>query len=153
MMDSRKQVDRLNDLIALDHDAVGAYQAAIDRMHVETTKTRLREFQEDHRRHIRDLTAIVTRLGGKARTSPDVKGFVLKGFTAITSMMGDEQALQAMRGNEQLTNRTYRKALEEQWPEDIRAAVEKNYNDEQRHLEYIESAIRNRLWESGEARV
>jgi hypothetical protein len=36
---------------------------------------------------------------GISREKPDVKGFVLKGFTAITSMMGTEPALKAVQGN------------------------------------------------------
>jgi uncharacterized protein (TIGR02284 family) len=147
VMDKNKMIERLNDLIALDHDAVGAYEAAIDRMDVDFLRTRLREFQEDHRRHIRDLSQAVQQLGGKPREKPDVKGFILKGFTAVTSMMGTEAALQAMRGNENLTNRTYKNALNEEWSDDIRMIIERNYRDEQRHLAFIEDALRNRVWE------
>ena len=51
------------------------------------------------------------------REMPDRKGFVIKGFTAVTSMMGDEAALKAMQSNEDLTTSTYAKALalEESW--------------------------------------
>ena len=92
---------------------------------------------------------VVTRLGGTPRTKPDVKGFILKGFTAVTAMMGNEAALQAMRGNEALTNRTYRMALEEDWSDEARAIIQRNFEDEQRHLAFIETALRNRLWEQG----
>jgi uncharacterized protein (TIGR02284 family) len=146
-MDPSKTIEKLNDLIQLDYDAVGAYEAAIERIDVESIGSRLREFQKDHRRHITDLSAQVTRLGGKPKQKPDVKGFVLKGFTAITSMMGNEAALRAMQGNEKLTNTSYSNALRENWPADIRNVIEQNYRDEQRHLAYIEDALRNRIWE------
>lgn len=150
-MDPSQTIEKLNDLIALDRDAIGAYQAAIDRVDVESIRQRLIEFQGDHRRHVDDLSRLVQRLGGTPREKPDMKGFVLKGFTAITSMMGTEAALRAMQGNENLTNRTYAEALKVQWPPDVRSLLEANYRDEQRHLAYIEDALRNRIWEQGAA--
>ncbi len=142
-----KLIAKLNDLIALDIDAVNAYEAAITRMTIPALQEMLREFQGDHERHIQDLTECVTRFGGVPRKTADVKGFFLKGLTAVTSMMGDEAALQAMRGNETLTNRTYKAALKVNWSEDVRALIEKNYADEQRHLAFIAESIRNRSWD------
>ncbi|WP_187344975.1 ferritin-like domain-containing protein [Cystobacter ferrugineus] len=146
-MDLNRMLERLNDLIALDIDAVGAYEAAINRIDVESLRMNLREFQQDHERHIRDLSQVVRTLGGTPRQKPDAKGFILKGFTAVTSMMGTEAALQAMRGNENLTNRSYRNALNEEWSPEARAIIERNYMDEQRHLAFIEDVLRTRPWE------
>jgi uncharacterized protein (TIGR02284 family) len=146
-LDIEKVVKKLNDLIALDRDAVGAYEAAIRRMSVQVLREPLRLFQLEHERHIRDLSLLVEGLGGEPRKEPDLKGKALKGFTSVTSSMGDHAALMAMRGNEELTNRSYSKALEEVWPEDARAVIERNRADEQRHLKFIEDALRERLWE------
>jgi uncharacterized protein (TIGR02284 family) len=146
-MDMKRMIERLNDLIALDIDAVGAYEAAINRIDVEFLRMNLRQFQQDHEQHIRDLSQMVKTLGGTPRQKPDAKGFILKGFTAVTSMMGTEAALQAMRGNENLTNRTYRNALKEEWGSEARTIIERNYMDEQRHLAFIEDMLRNRPWE------
>jgi uncharacterized protein (TIGR02284 family) len=147
VMDQQRMIERLNDLIALDHDAVGAYEAAINRIDVESLRMSLREFQNDHLRHIQDLSRVVSSLGGTPRQKPDVKGFVLKGFTAITSMMGNEAALKAMQGNEKLTNRTYEHALKEGWTDEVRTVIDRNFRDEQRHLAFIENALRTRAWE------
>lgn len=146
-MEQSRMVEKLNDLIALDRDAVGAYEAAIDRMDVEFLRSQLRTFQADHERHISDLGAVVSRMGGTPRQRPDVKGFFIKGFTAITSMMGTEAALKAMRGNEKLTNNTYQKALNEEWTDEVRQIIERNFRDEQRHLAFIEEQLRTRSWE------
>ncbi|HEX8439388.1 ferritin-like domain-containing protein [Archangium sp.] len=146
-MDLNRMIQRLNDLIALDYDAVGAYEAAITRVDVESLRMSLRAFQQDHVRHIQDLSRVVTMLGGTPTQKPDLKGFLLKGFTAVTSMMGNEAALQAMRGNEVLTNRTYQMALSEDWSDEARRIIERNFSDEQRHLAFIEGALRNRIWE------
>lgn len=148
--DMMKMVERLNDLIALDTDAIFAYQAAIKRIHTTTLRDQLLAFQQDHERHLRDLTDAVQRLGGKPRERRDVKGFILQGFTAITSEMGDEAALKAMQGNEKLTNRTYQRASSEEWPADVQALLTRNFSDEQRHLRFIEESLRNRTWEQAE---
>jgi uncharacterized protein (TIGR02284 family) len=142
-----KTIEQLNDLIALDIDAINAYQAAISRMSVPLLKEQLLQFQQDHERHVKDLSGYVTNLGGKPREKPDLKGFFIKGFTAVTSMMGDEAALIAMRGNEQLTTRTYKNALGHNWTTEIRATIESNFADEQRHLAFILEALKNRAWE------
>ena len=146
-MEQSRMIERINDIIAIDIDAVESYQQAIERVDVEFLRMRLREFQQDHERHIRELSQIVQRMGGSPRTRPDIKGFLAKGFTAVTSMMGNEAALRAMQGNEVLSNRSYKTALGEDWSDDVRAIIERNYQDEQRHLAFIEDALRSRLWE------
>ena len=145
-----KIVDKLNDLVALDIDAVSAYQAAISRITVPFLRDRLREFQLDHERHVRDLSEFVVRYGGQPKHGLDVKGFLIKGFTAVTSMMGNEAALRAMQGNEQLTNRIYQTALSETWPDEVRKVVERNHADERRHLAFIQECLRTRLWDQSQ---
>lgn len=144
---SEELIKKINNLIKLDHDAVEAYQQAIDRMKSETCKQKLSEFQEDHRRHVRELSECVTRFGGKPQTR-DVKGFFLKGMTAVQSMMGDEMALIAMQTNEKLTNRTYDEATKDaSFPDDVKRIISRNRGDEARHLAWINKAIEQRLWE------
>jgi uncharacterized protein (TIGR02284 family) len=145
--DMKKVIEKLNDLIALDRDAVAAYTEAITRIHIPALKEALSQFRGDHQRHITDLSAVVSKYGGVPRTKTDVKGFFIKGFTAITSAMGDEAALRAMQGNETLTTGTYQKAMKEKWPADVLALIQKNFADEQRHLTFIREAIQMRRWE------
>lgn len=145
---SQQLIDRLNKLLMLDHDAVEAYQQAIDRMDSATCRNKLGEFQNDHRRHIDELKKCIAQFGGTPKDRTDVKGFFIKGMTSLQSMMGDEMALKAMQTNEKLTNRTYQDALDDlQMPEDIRLLVQKNRDDERRHLQWIEMALQQRLWE------
>jgi uncharacterized protein (TIGR02284 family) len=141
-------LDRLDDLIVLDIDAASAYEAAIPRIHSQPIRQRLESFQGDHERHVRELSAFVEKMGRRARTRPDLKGFLIRGFTAITSMMGDEAALKALQGNEELTSRTYRRAVGAQWSDELRKLIEANYADEQRHLAYVQEALRDRIWEA-----
>lgn len=137
-------LSRLNDLIALDIDAIEAYMASIKHIEDDDVRHTLAEFREDHQRHVRELSEVVRRFGGEPQTRPDVKGFFLKGFTALTSSMGDAAALRAMRGNERLTTHTYEKALREEWPADVVSLIERNFADEKRHLATIDRFIRER---------
>ena len=92
----------------------------------------------------------IKRLGEKPPVfSRDFKGFLIEGFTAARSVTGTPGALKAMRGNEHLTNRSYKNALSWDLPQDVRTIIEANYEDERRHLSYIDDAIMKRVWESG----
>jgi rubrerythrin len=80
-----------------------------------------------------------------------VKGTLLGTVTALRSRLGTEQALHAMRGNEQLTTSTYARMLAKPFPDDVLEVVRKNFADEQRHLAWIERALDQRLWEQAGA--
>jgi rubrerythrin len=145
-------LSELESLAQLDVDAVHAYTAAIQRITLPAVQQQLRLFREDHERHIADLAPLIERFGGKVPTrSPDFKGFFITGFTAIRSMMSNEQALKAMRSNEETTNDAYAKALECDFPADIREVVERNREDERRHLAYVNGCLDEKIWERPEA--
>jgi uncharacterized protein (TIGR02284 family) len=137
----------LQDLIHLDMDAINAYQKAIDACEHESVASQLRSFQNDHRRHVKDLTAELTKLGEKADVRTDVKGFFIEGFTALTSR-GTHSALMSMKGNERLTTSKYQAALELQdLPVSAKQLLQTNYQDEVRHLRWIEDALTRKVWE------
>jgi uncharacterized protein (TIGR02284 family) len=143
-------IENLNDLIHLDVDAVSAYRQAIDACAIPEIKNKLTEFQGDHERHIQDLSKVVVAAGGTPEAKADVKGFFIEGFTAITSR-GDHSALLAMRGNEELTTRTYKAALGETLTPEARTVIERNFADEQRHLAWIKQALDSKLYEAKRA--
>jgi hypothetical protein len=142
----KKIVDQLNALIQLDTDAVLAYQQAIDACEVPEIHRKLKEFQDDHQRHIGDLTEFVRLAGEEPKIKRDLKGFFIEGFTAIASR-GDRSALMAMLGNEGLTNLRYEAALQMELPDEVRAVVLRNRQDEGRHLAWIEEAIAGSFWD------
>jgi uncharacterized protein (TIGR02284 family) len=148
-MDRHETISTLNELIQLDIDAVHAYEQAIDRIDMRQIAEDLERFKGDHQRHIRELSAAVRQLGADPpERSPDLKGYLIEGFTALRSMTGTEGALKAMRTNEKITNKNYDKALSQDLPADVAAIVRRNRDDERRHLEYIENALSNRVWET-----
>ncbi len=148
-MTNGQMVKELNALIQLDIDALRAYDQATQNIDAFAVKSRLSDFRSDHQRHITDLSPAVTRLGGRPPANkPDLKGFLIQGFTAIRSRTGTEGALKAMQTNEKLTNRTYAQAVSMPFPDDIAAIVQRCAQDERRHLEYIDETLRTRAWES-----
>lgn len=148
MTGSKNVVHCLQSLAQLDIDAIHAYSSAIERIDLSDVKKQLIHFRADHERHVSDLSTLIGKLGGNPpKTTLDFKGFLIQGFTAIRSMIGNESALKAMKMNEELTNKNYYEALEFDLQPDVKAVVQKNYEDERRHLKYIRQCIENRVWE------
>jgi rubrerythrin len=137
-----KIVGVLNSLIQLDYDAIQAYDRAIAKISNEAVKRDLESFRRDHERHILDLSECVRGLGGvPEELGRDFKGVLLEGLTALRSVTGTVGALKAMRTNEEITNRLYDQALQTALPGNVRKVLERNRDDERRHLSYIERAL------------
>jgi rubrerythrin len=146
-----RKIMKLRRLCQLDVDAAGAYSAAIARITVPMLREKLTEFRADHLRHVMALNELLRRLGAEeVRDAPDLKGTVLKSFTALTSMIGNEAALMAMFGNEELTMRTYHAALMLEWSDEERRLIDRHFADERRHLEWIKQAALHRQWARSE---
>lgn len=140
-------IERLNDLLKVDHDAVNSYEEAIQGIDIEHVRTNLRQFQNDHRQHVEKLSAAIRTLGGTPHEKTSIKGFFQKQMTAISAKMGNEAAIRAMESNEKLMNHSYSKAAKETWPPDLQNLVEHNFSDEKRHLTFLQQCITQRVWE------
>lgn len=141
--------DHLISLAQLDIDAFHAYTQAIDQMDISEVKDQLMQFRDDHKRHVKTLAPVISSLGGNPpEFSLDFKGFLIQGMTTLRSVMGGtEGALKAMKMNEELTNRTYDRALQWDLSSHIRIMIKNNREDEIRHLQYISQCIEARIWE------
>jgi uncharacterized protein (TIGR02284 family) len=140
-------IQSLQDLIHLDMDAINAYQKAIDACEHPSVADQLRQFQGDHRRHVKELSGELERLGEKPDVRTDLKGFFIEGFTGLTSL-GTHSALVSMKGNEKLTTSKYKAALELQdLPQSAKDLLQRNFRDEARHLQWIEDALQRKVWE------
>ncbi|MBZ0155866.1 MAG: PA2169 family four-helix-bundle protein [Alphaproteobacteria bacterium] len=149
MISDRDIIEKLQDLVQVDIDAVHAYGQAIEKIDIVSVREQVIRFQEDHQRHISDLSAVIRRLGGEPpKFSKDFKGFLLEGFTAVRSITGTEGALKALKSGEDFTNKRYSDARSWSLPMDILSIIQSNYEDEQRHLHYVEQAINDRVWET-----
>ncbi len=152
-MDDREIASRLKRLAQLDIDAVHAYGQAIKHIDMPDVREHCTRFQGEHERHVTDLSGIIRRLGEEPpEFSRDFKGFLLQGFTAIRGLTGTEGALKALKTGEEMTNKKYSEALSWEMPLDIVSFIQRNYEDEQRHLHYVNQAIDSRIWETAAAK-
>lgn len=148
-MEHEEIIKSINSLIQLDIDAIHAYEQAMKNVSEMFIRDQLAEYRNDHHTHFRELSSVVQSMGGAPlEYSPDFKGFVIQGFTALRSMTGTEGSLKAMETNEKLTNSKYEEAVSWDLPIATLSIVRSNLNDEKQHLEYIQNALRDRIWET-----
>jgi len=135
-------VDTLKHLIALDYDAISAYQAAVDRLDSPTFRRSMREFMSDHQRHIQELSPIVMQMGDEPPTQGDVKSLLTKGKVLLGQITGDKGILSAMLSNEEDTNEAYEQTLlRDDTALNVRDVLQRGLSDERRHKAWIESAL------------
>jgi uncharacterized protein (TIGR02284 family) len=135
-------LDTLNNLIELDYDAVEAYQAAVDKLNDPTSKQAFASFQNDHERHVTELSAVVRQLGGTPPEKADMKAILTQGKVILGSLMGDKSILQAMKSNEDDTNTAYERAsARSDLAPETADVLSRGLADERRHREWIVSRI------------
>ena len=135
-------IDRLvQSLLALEHDAISAYDAVIERLDDAEAKGRIAEFREDHARHVGVLETMAKELGVQPNQTGDAKEMLTTGKIKMANLMGDGAILKAMKTNEDDTVTVYERAKDhsEAKPETV-AFFEKALEDEKRHRAYMESA-------------
>lgn len=130
------KLEMLQDLIKLDHAAVEAYDAAIERLDNESYRQQLEAFMRDHERHIQELAPVVRQMGGDVPDSGGAKEMLTEGKVVLSGLMGDEAILKAMKTNEDDTNTAYERVAGKAPPE-ARAIVERGLADERRHRSWI----------------
>ena len=129
----------MNQLLELEYDACGAYQAAIKRMKSKEYKAKFESFCQDHQRHIKELTALMEKHECKMASGPDrSKSYLAKGKVMVGKMMGDAGILMAMKTNEDDTNTAYERCLSHpnKWA-DCESYLQDALSDERRHREWI----------------
>jgi uncharacterized protein (TIGR02284 family) len=145
MVGSEKDiVSLLNDLIALDYDAIEAYEAAIARLSDQRDKDQLRQFMGDHQRHTVDLSDLVSKYGAQPVGRADIKRVLTKGKVVLAGLAGDKAIFNAMKSNEDDTNTAYERAVAKQGvPEGIREVLSRNLSDERRHRQWMTDRLQS----------
>jgi len=136
--------EALKELLELDYDAIGAYEAAIQRLENIIFKEKLIEFKMDHEHHTQKLTAIlVAHNVSNIPQGPDApKSWLAKGKVVLAGLKDDETILEAMLTNEQDTNTAYERLVNHpaKWPE-TDTMLRQGLADERRHKAWIEQNI------------
>jgi len=137
-MDDSVLVAELNDLLQLDHDALGAYSIAIARIRSDMLRQTLRDFRHDHERHVEELTRLIHERGGVAVQLPHVPSGAFKlAAQAVGALGGDREILLAFKANERQARDKYRRAASATLPSGVRDVVERAAQDESRHYAWV----------------
>ena len=140
---SSEILDGLNDLLQLDHDAIGAYEIAIDKLQDRDHAQQIAGFKRDHERHIQELNLAIAGLGGTAKNEPHATGPFKQALQSLGGLAGDKGILIAWRTNE-LQVRTKYDAYASKanhWGPDLKRLVDRNALDEERHYEWVTRAL------------
>ena len=132
----------LNNLIALDFDAIEAYEAAINRLDNAVYAEQLRQFKGDHARHTQELSAIVRDLGETPTTHASMKSILTQGKVVLGNITGDKGILRAMKSNEDDTNTAYERAVaRDDLTPRLQEVLQRNLADERRHRAWLEACL------------
>jgi rubrerythrin len=131
------RIAMLNDLLQLDHDAVGAYSIAINATTDESRRETLRGFRADHERHIEEITRLIQDRGGKPIQSPHLPTGVFKLAVQKAGALGGETALLlAFKANERQGRDKYRRAAESSDDLEVADVLARASEDEIRHYDW-----------------
>lgn len=138
----------LKELVHIDLDAIALYDAVLKSINSPQLEQSLMEFHSDHLRHVRELNDRIEALGGQREAAPStLESCTRHGFTPVKRGMSMDDIITAAVDGEQVTNRTYERILKLNWDPKTRALLDRNFADEQRHLLWVLTASRTRIWE------
>jgi hypothetical protein len=114
-------------------------------------RRRLRDFEADHRRHVRDLRQCLESLGeGELAGALEPAAPLLPIFARMAAPLGAHSMIMTLLNNEQLTNLSYEDALAYDWDEESGRILERNRADEERHFEWLAAKHDELAEEEGE---
>jgi ElaB/YqjD/DUF883 family membrane-anchored ribosome-binding protein len=159
-------LEGLNDLLQLDHDAIGSYEIAIEKLEDPDWSMQISGYLADHERHVRELNEAIAGLGGTPRNEPHATGPLKLAIQRLGEVGGDKGLLMAWRTNELQIRTKYDSYASRavSWPHRLKALIDRSALDEERHYRWVvgvleelgmdfgggaEDGIANRLRESG----
>lgn len=136
-------LEGLNDLLQLDHDAVGAYQIAMEKLHDRDHADQIAGFRRDHERHIRELNELIADLGGTPKNHPHATGPFKLALQSLGGLAGDKGVLMAFRANELLVRTKYDSyaSRANAWPTSIKRVIDACALDEERHFRWVSDVL------------
>lgn len=147
-MQESELIEKLNSMIRLDNDALSSYNKVLDNINEQVIKSEITKYRDDHLRHVDNLSGLIIKYGGvPTRDDKDIRGLFLGSATAIQNIAGLQGSLMALQTGEKLTNKDYSEAVSWNVPEDVLLILKDNYEDEKRHLRFINQAIADKVWE------
>lgn len=136
-------LEGLNDLLQLDHDAVGAYQIAMEKLHDRDQADQIAGFRRDHERHIRELNELIAELDGTPKNHPHATGPFKLALQSLGGLAGDKGVLLAFRANELAVRTKYDSyaSRANHWPTNIKRVIDACALDEERHFRWVSDVL------------
>jgi rubrerythrin len=135
-------IAELNDLLALDHDAVQAYSLAIGAISNAEYRDTLAGFRGDHQRHIEQLTQLIQNNGGAPVQLPHLPTGPFKLAVQALGTLGDDRnVLLAFKANEAQVRDKYRRHAARPHSTAVGIILRAAAADEERHYEWVEGAL------------
>lgn len=139
----RGLVQELQNLIALEYDAIEAYKSALARLDNHQYRDKLREFKGDHEGHVKSLSTFLKKNNEDFPTGPDAGSYLTKGKVILANLIGDMTILKAMKSNEQETNGAYEDIVQRRHlPDEIKNILSQGLADERRHYAWFEATLK-----------
>ena len=136
-------LDGLNDLLQLDHDAIAAYDTAIEKLEDRDHADQIAGYRRDHERHIRELNELILSLGGSPKNEPHATGPFKTAMQSLGGLAGDKGLLLAWRTNELQVRTKYDSYASKAmlWPADVKRVIDGAALDEERHYEWVSGVL------------
>lgn len=131
----------LNELLHLEHDALAAYDTALERLEDGPWKDKIREFRTDHEHHALELARLIEVAGGTAVKGTDARAVLTRGKVVMAKVRGARGILEAVRSNEDQSQARYQKAVKPGLPEEVKVFLQKSLDDECRHRDWIAAEL------------
>jgi uncharacterized protein (TIGR02284 family) len=132
-------IDTLNDLIETSKDGEYGFRTSAEYLKDATLKQTFTARAEECRQAAAELQAMVVRFGGKAEDSGSAAGALHRDWVAVKGVLAgysDKAILEETERGEDTALASYRKALDQSLPPDVRAVVERQYEGVKRnHLQ------------------
>lgn len=136
-------LEGLNDLLQLDHDAIGAYEIAIEKLEDRDHASQISGFKLDHERHIRELNELILELGGTPQNEPHATAPLKQAMQKAGALGGDRGTLIAWRANELQVRAKYDSyaSRARSWPASAKRVVDGAALDEERHYHWVANVL------------
>ncbi|RZJ08246.1 MAG: PA2169 family four-helix-bundle protein [Rubrivivax sp.] len=132
-------IDTLNDLIETSKDGEYGFRTSAEYLKDTSLKQSFLARAEECRQAAADLQAQVVRLGGDAEDSGSAAGALHRGWVAVKGTLAgytDKAILEETERGEDTALASYRKALDQSLPPDVRVLVERQFEGVKRnHLQ------------------
>ncbi|MGE5309120.1 MAG: ferritin-like domain-containing protein [Deltaproteobacteria bacterium] len=152
-MHKHELIDRLITLARLDLDASRLYGQAVRNIGEPEVRRTLEGFLADHDDHVAALSGMLEQMGQLAPVSlPESRDFFTAGIQPLTETESPGKTLEDLLLDERAVLTIYRQQMSPALPGEESRLIDGNIADEERHVRYLEQAVREMSVTAGKGR-